>query len=50
MKSRSDDIVLSYETRLSQVEIIPEGLECCLGRRMGLVRVDKTQNEPLYFL
>ena len=50
VKPRTDDIVFSYETRLGQAAIIPEGLECCLGRRMGLVRVDKTQIEPLYFL
>jgi type I restriction enzyme S subunit len=32
------DVVFSYETRLGQVAIIPEGLKCCLGRRMGLLR------------
>jgi type I restriction enzyme S subunit len=32
------DVVFSYETRLGQAAIIPEGLKCCLGRRMGLLR------------
>ena len=50
VEPRADDIVFSYETRLGEAAIIPEGLKCCLGRRMGLVRVDKMQVEPLYFL
>ncbi|EQD42050.1 type I restriction-modification system S subunit, partial [mine drainage metagenome] len=32
------DIVFSYETRLGEAAIIPNGLRCCLGRRMGLLR------------
>ena len=32
------DIVFSYETRLGEVAAIPDGLRCCLGRRMGLLR------------
>jgi len=32
------DVVFSYETRLGQAAIIPNGLKCCLGRRMGLLR------------
>lgn len=32
------DVVFSYETRLGEAAIIPEGLRCCLGRRMGLLR------------
>ena len=35
---RPGDIVFSYETRIGQAAIIPPGLRCCLGRRMGLVR------------
>jgi type I restriction enzyme S subunit len=33
------DVVFSYETRLGEAAIIPHGLRCCLGRRMGLLRV-----------
>ena len=33
-----EDIVFSYETRLGEAAIIPNGLRCCLGRRMGLLR------------
>lgn len=32
------DVVFSYETKLGEAAIIPEGLRCCLGRRMGLMR------------
>jgi type I restriction enzyme, S subunit len=50
VKPQADDVVFSYETRLGQAAIIPEGLECCLGRRMGLVRVDKSRLDPRFFL
>ena len=45
-----DDIVFSYETRLGQAAIIPDDLKCCLGRRMGLVRLDRSQIDPTFFL
>ena len=32
------DMVFSYETRLGEAALIPEGLTCCLGRRLGLLR------------
>ena len=35
---RAGDVVFSYETKLGEAEIIPEGLRCCLGRRMELMR------------
>ena len=50
VKPETDDVVFSYETRLGQAAIIPKGLECCLGRRMGLVRVDRKRVDPRYFL
>ncbi len=45
-----DDVVFSYETRLGQAAIIPQGLECCLGRRMGLVRFKGGAVDPRFFL
>ena len=33
-----NDIVFSYETRLGEAALIPQGLRACLGRRMGLLR------------
>ena len=50
VKPQSGDVVFSYETRLGQVAIIPNGLECCLGRRMGLVRVDRARIDPRFFV
>ncbi|MDR4466189.1 MAG: restriction endonuclease subunit S [Nitrospira sp.] len=50
VKPQPNDVVFSYETRLGQAAIIPEGLECCLGRRMGLVRFDEDQVVPRFFL
>lgn len=35
---QANDVVFSYETRLGQCALIPSGLRCCLGRRMGLLR------------
>ena len=48
VKPQTDDVVFSYETRLGQAAIIPEGLECCLGRRMGLVRVNRKRIDPRF--
>ncbi|MDO8767833.1 MAG: restriction endonuclease subunit S [Burkholderiaceae bacterium] len=44
------DLVFSYETRLGQIAIIPDGLRCCLGRRMALMRIDLTKAIPEYVL
>src|SRR5436309_14108514 len=35
---QAGDVVFSYEARLGEAAVIPEGLRCCLGRRMGLLR------------
>lgn len=50
VKPQPGDVVFSYETRLGQAAIIPEGFECCLGRRMGLVRTDRSKLDPRFFL
>jgi type I restriction enzyme S subunit len=50
VKPKAGDVVFSYETRLGQAAIIPAGLECCLGRRMGLVRVDASRVDPRFFV
>mgnify|MGYP003620100328 CR=1 FL=1 len=38
VRPQPGDVVFSYETRLGEAALIPEGLRCCLGRRMGLLR------------
>jgi len=50
IKPEPGDVVFSYETRLGQAAIIPQGLECCLGRRMGLVRFTSEAIDPRFFL
>jgi len=50
IEPQENDIVFSYETRLGQVAIIPKGLKCCLGRRMGLIRLDLRIIDPEYFI
>jgi type I restriction enzyme S subunit len=50
VRPQEGDIVFSYETRLGQAAIIPKELKCCLGRRMGLVRVDRNRLDPQFFL
>jgi len=44
------DVVFSYETRLGEVALIPEGLRCCLGRRMGLLRPKNGEIDSRFLL
>ena len=50
IEPKARDVVFSYETRLGQAAIIPDGLKCCLGRRMGLVRLETDRVMPKFFL
>jgi type I restriction enzyme S subunit len=45
-----EDVVFSYETRIGEAALIPEGLKCCLGRRMGLLRVERGKVDPRFLL
>jgi len=47
---QAGDIVFSYETRLGEAAIIPAGLRCCLGRRMGLLRPRLGQVDARFLL
>lgn len=47
---QKDDLVFSYETRLGEAALIPEGLKCCLGRRMALIRFDPNKADPKFML
>jgi len=47
---REGDVVFSYETRIGEAAIIPKGLRCCLGRRMGLLRPNKNSVDPRFLL
>ena len=50
VEPRGADFVFSYETKIGQAALVPDGLRCCLGRRMGLVRLDQERCDPRYFL
>ncbi|MEM5516321.1 restriction endonuclease subunit S [Henriciella sp. AS95] len=50
VEPEAGDVVFSYETRLGQVGLIPEGMRCCLGRRMGLVRLNEDIVSPEFFV
>ena len=47
---QAGDVVFSYETKIGEASIIPEGLRCCLGRRMGLLRAKQDKVLPQYLL
>jgi type I restriction enzyme, S subunit len=47
---RPGDVVFSYETRIGEAAIIPDGLRCCLGRRMGLLRPQTNLIDPRFLL
>ena len=40
---QAGDIVFSYEATLGFFALIPEGLRCCLGRRLALIRPKATE-------
>ncbi len=45
---QKDDIVFSYEATLHRYALIPEGFIGCLGRRMALIRPDKSKVNPRF--
>ncbi len=47
---RANDVVFSYETRLGEAALVPPGLRCCLGRRMGLLRAKPRKVDPRFLL
>lgn len=48
MQQLEDDIVFSYEATLHRYAMIPKGFRGCLGRRIALVRVDKSKASPRF--
>ena len=47
---QADDLLFSYETRLGEAALMPEGVEACLGRRMALLRPDRSVVDPRFLL
>lgn len=44
------DLLFSYETRLGEAALMPDGVRACLGRRMGLLRPRSGKVIPEYLL
>jgi type I restriction enzyme S subunit len=47
---QAGDLLFSYETRLGEAALMPEGIEACLGRRMALLRPDRSVIDPRFLL
>lgn len=47
---RKGDLLFSYETRLGEAALMPDGVKACLGRRMGILRPDTQKVLPEYLL
>ena len=44
------DLLFSYETRLGEAALMPAGVRACLGRRMALLRPDRSVVDPRFLL
>lgn len=49
-KPEVGDIIISREAPMGVVAIVPDNLQCCLGQRLVLLKVDKTKVNPIYLL
>jgi type I restriction enzyme S subunit len=47
---RAGDIVITREAPMGECAMIPEGLKCCLGQRMVLLRPDRQRIDSRYLL
>ena len=47
---KKGDLLFSYETRLGEAALMPDGIRACLGRRMGLLRPKANKVIPEYLL
>ena len=50
MEPRPGDLILSRETPVGEVGIIPKGTKVCLGQRTVLIRSDREKVSPRYLL
>lgn len=44
------DIVISREAPMGVAALVPNGLKCCLGQRLVLLKVDRSKCDPRYLL
>jgi type I restriction enzyme S subunit len=47
---QAGDLLFSYETRLGEAALMPNGVRACLGRRMALLRPDRGRITPEFLL
>ncbi|MGZ2223722.1 restriction endonuclease subunit S [Glutamicibacter nicotianae] len=47
---QADDLLFSYETRLGEAALMPDGVKACLGRRMALLRPNRDIVHPRFML
>ena len=47
---RQGDLLFSYETRLGEAALMPDGIRACLGRRMGILRPEPAKVLPEFLL
>ncbi len=50
VQPREGDLLFSYETRLGSAALMPADLDACLGRRMALLRPDRSVVDPRFLL
>ena len=49
-KPEAGDLIITREAPMGEVCVIPEGVECCLGQRMVLIKPDPKKIESKYLL
>ncbi|MBU4261247.1 MAG: restriction endonuclease subunit S [Proteobacteria bacterium] len=49
-KPEAGDLIITREAPMGEVCVIPEGIECCLGQRMVLIKPDPKKIESKYLL
>ena len=49
-KPEPGDLIITREAPMGEVCIIPEGIECCLGQRMVLIKPNLKKTNPKYLL
>jgi len=49
-KPEAGDLIITREAPMGEVCVIPEGLECCLGQRVVLIKPDSEKVDSIYLL
>lgn len=47
---QANDLLFSYETRLGEAALMPQGVQACLGRRMAILRPKPNSIDPHFLL